>query len=415
MRYKICRGRILFSVDLLLAFARACFKTKKQKECFITDFEQKFAAYIGCKHVIAVSSGKIALYLALKAFSAKAGDEIIVPAYTVPEVIDMIVLCGLSVIFVDINLDDANMDASLIEEKITERTKFILMTHMYGYPCRTEKIQSIAQQYGLTIIEDAAQACGAEYKGEKTGTFGEIGYFSFGMFKNLNTLGGGMLVTDDSGVASEVINLMADFSPAVRNPDLTKKAIIATFISMFTHPVLFSVFVYPLLWLLSYGKKDCVGNLFTAKAVDSGFLEKLKVRFAGKQAVIGLRQLADLDRLNEHKMNNADILNKGLDQLAEIEIIQQCKDVKNIYLNYVIRVDNRDKFKEYLFNRGIDLSEGAVICCADLEKFKNFYSLCPNSQTLEKENVYIPIYPPLNVRDMERFISIIKEYCESTR
>ena len=399
MLNKICRGRVNFNISLLLAFLRGWFKNKKQKAALVKEFESGFAKYIGADHAIAVSSAKTALYLALKALGAKKGDEIIAPAYTVREVIDVIIIMGLIPVFVDINLKDANMDAGLIEARISPKTKFMLMTHIYGCPCDIEEILAISRKYNLVIIEDAAQACGGEYKLKKTGSFGKIGYFSFGILKNLNTLGGGMIVTNDGLIAQFLRKDIEKFSN-ISNLEILRRLWSVIAIAFFTQPLVFSVLVYPILYLCQKAGIKIFDKLFKAKGIKDFNLKRYNMKFSAPQAAIGLLQVANIDSINNAKINNAHILNKFLKGLLDIKIFPENNAKKNIYLNYAIRIKDRNKFIDCLFDQGFDVSPGQVICCADQEDFSRFYWACPMSIKMEKENVYLPIYSPLNRRHM---------------
>ena len=135
MKSKICRGRVNFNMKMMVPLFMSLIKSKEEKAGLIKKFEKAFAEYIGVEYAISTSSAKTALCLALKSLGAEKNDEIIVPAYTVREVIDVIVVQGLVPVFVDINVENANMNTALIAGKINEKTKFILMTHIYGCPC----------------------------------------------------------------------------------------------------------------------------------------------------------------------------------------------------------------------------------------------------------------------------------------
>jgi perosamine synthetase len=204
MMHKICRGRVDFGYKPAIIFFKTLFISDHRGRKLINRFEKEFAEYIGVKQAVAVSCAKTALSICLKALKAKADDEIIVPAYTVAEVIDVIIANKLKPVFVDISLDDANMNPELIEQAVSERTKFILMTHMHGNPCDADQISKIAEKHGLIIVEDAAQACGGEYQHKKTGSLGKVGYFSFGMLKNLNSLGGSVITSDDEQLIAKI-------------------------------------------------------------------------------------------------------------------------------------------------------------------------------------------------------------------
>ena len=154
-------------------------------------FEQEMADFIGVKYSVALNSGTDALHLALRALDIGAGDEVITVAFTFVATTEAIGIVGATPVFVDINPDTFNMDANLIEEKITPKTKAILPVHLYGQPCDMDKIMEIAKKHNLYVIEDCCQAIGAEFKGKKVGSFGDIGCYSFYQTKNLGTMGDG--------------------------------------------------------------------------------------------------------------------------------------------------------------------------------------------------------------------------------
>jgi len=167
----------------------------------VSQFEEEFAKFATAKHCVGVASGLDALILAIDAFKFPRGSEVIVPANTYIATILAIVRNGLKPVLIEPDITTYNIDPTKIEEKITRNTKAILVVHLYGKSCDMDPIVEIAQQYDLKIIEDAAQAHGAKYKGRMTGSFG-IGCFSFYPTKNLGALGdAGAITTNDDNLA----------------------------------------------------------------------------------------------------------------------------------------------------------------------------------------------------------------------
>src|SRR6266540_5826366 len=165
-------------------------------------FEEGFAAYCGAKHAIGVSSGTDALLIALMVYGIGQGDEVIVPAYSFFATAGVVDRVGARPVFVDISLDDYNIDPALIEERITPRTKAIMPVHLYGQTAAMDAINTIAKKRNLLVIEDAAQAVGAEFKGKRAGVLGSIGCFSFFPSKNLGAFGdAGAVTVDDDAIA----------------------------------------------------------------------------------------------------------------------------------------------------------------------------------------------------------------------
>ena len=172
------------------------------------EFEAEMCDYLGCKHTVALNSGTDALHLALRALDIGEGDEVISTAFTFVATSESIGIVGAKPVFVDIDPDTFNIDPAKIEAAITPRTKAIIPVHLYGQPCDMDPIIDIAKRHNLFVIEDACQAIGAEYKGRKVGTIGDVGCFSFYPTKNLGTMGdGGLLSTNSQYIKDRVIAL----------------------------------------------------------------------------------------------------------------------------------------------------------------------------------------------------------------
>lgn len=164
---------------------------------YVTQFEDAFAKYCGVKYGVAVCNGTVAIHLALAALGIGKGDEVIIPSFTMIATAFAVCYTGAKPVFVDADKDTWNIDVTKIKEKITSHTKAIIPVHIFGNPCDMNAICSIAKKHNLYIIEDAAEAHGAEFVGKKTGSFSDIASFSFFANKNLTTGEGGMVVTDN--------------------------------------------------------------------------------------------------------------------------------------------------------------------------------------------------------------------------
>jgi dTDP-4-amino-4,6-dideoxygalactose transaminase len=165
-------------------------------------FESEFAAYVGTKHCVTVGNGLDALRIALEAHGIGPGDEVIVPAHTFIATWLAVSQCGAIPVAIDVRRDTANMDASLLEGALTRRTRAIIPVHLYGQPADMDPIREFASQHGLIVIEDAAQAHGARYRGKMCGSLGHAAAFSFYPGKNLGAFSdGGAITTNDDAVA----------------------------------------------------------------------------------------------------------------------------------------------------------------------------------------------------------------------
>jgi dTDP-4-amino-4,6-dideoxygalactose transaminase len=177
----------------------------------VSKFESEFANYCGSSYCVGVASGLDALLLALKALDLKEGSEVIVPSNTYIATILAVIQAGFKPVLVEPSILSYNIDPSLIEAHINKNTACILVVHLYGKCCEMDTIMDLAKKHHLFVIEDAAQAHGAEYKGKKAGTFGDIAAFSFYPTKNLGALGDGGAITTDNPLYSEKIKSLRNY------------------------------------------------------------------------------------------------------------------------------------------------------------------------------------------------------------
>lgn len=168
----------------------------------VDEFERRFAALCGCRHAVAVTSGTTALRIALLACGLRAGDEVIVPPYTFLATASAVVECNATCVFADIEAETFNLDPAAAAAAVTPRTRAIVAVHLGGLPAEMDAINAIAARHGLTVIEDAAHAHGAEYKGRRAGCLSAMGCFSFQASKNLTAGEGGAITTNDDRLAS---------------------------------------------------------------------------------------------------------------------------------------------------------------------------------------------------------------------
>ncbi|MGB3905975.1 MAG: DegT/DnrJ/EryC1/StrS family aminotransferase [Anaerolineae bacterium] len=174
---------------------------------YVERFETAFAEFCGVRHAISCCSGTAALHLALLALGVKPGDEVIVPTLTFVATANAVTYCGGRPVFVDSDPDTWNLDPSLLNDLITARTKGIIAVHLYGHPVDMDPVLALAKKHDLFVIEDAAEAHGAEYKGRRVGSLGDVATFSFYGNKIVTTGEGGMVVTNDAGLAAKVHQL----------------------------------------------------------------------------------------------------------------------------------------------------------------------------------------------------------------
>lgn len=325
-------------------------------------FEKEFAKYCGVKHAVGVSSGTDALVLSLKTLGIDSGDEVISVPNTFVSTIDSICHNNAKPVFVDIDEKTYNIDTSGIEEKITNKTKAIIPVHLYGQPCDMDPILNIAEEHDLMIIEDACQAHGAEYKGKRMGSFGDITCFSFYPSKNLGAYGdGGIIVTN--------------------NEELAKK------IRMFRN----------------YGQRikyyhSLIGYNFRLDDIQAAVL-RVKLNY--------------LDEWIEKRRENARKYSESLKNTSEVITPFEKKFRKHVYYVYVIRCLNRDRLIKYLNDKGISTGIHYPIPIHLQESYKHLgfgVGSFPITEECAKEIVSLPMFPELTTEEIEYICRSIDEF-----
>src|SRR3989338_2101973 len=369
-------------------FFKLLYKKELIEGDYIWEFEKEFARYIGVKYAISFSSARNGLVLLLQQLGIGKSDEVILPSFTCPAVPSAIEHIGAIPVFIDVDSGTFNMDAKLIESKLTRKTKAIIATHIDGQPCDLGSIMKLSSTYKLKVIEDCAQAIGAKYKGVKVGKFGDAAYFSFARGKQINTLGGGMIVTNIDWLADNLKENVKNYSLPPKLP-IIKKFILMNFIILSLRPLFFNIFVFPLMYLSSFIKLDPVHILFE----DKGGIKKY-TRYTNFQAVLGLNQIKLVDIGNIKRQKNARILSSQLSK--KIKKQKQTAEVESIFLYYDIVVGRREEVKRKLLNGGIDTQESWNVSCSSLERFKKYNCKCQISDQLEKKSLYLPINEQLD-------------------
>lgn len=341
----------------------------------VAQFESLVAYYVGTKYGVAVSSGTAALHLSLLALGIGPGDEVIVPDYTFPATANVVELCGASPILIDIDIETYNINPAKIKEFIDQNcdynkqkgvinketrgiVKAIMPVHLFGQPADMDPIKEIADKYNLKIIEDAACALGAEYKGRKCGNLAHIGCFSFHPRKIITTGEGGMLVTNNKKIAERVRSL--------RNHGITKKK-----------------------------------NGYSFEY--AGF----NYRMTDFQGAIGTVQMRRLEGAITKRVKLVKIYDELLEGLSWIKTPQTISKASHIYQAYVILLDDgidRDAFMGELKKRGVETAIGTYGLHM-LRYYRDKYGYrpdnFPNAKRAFEQAVALPLYSRMSEKDVK--------------
>ena len=341
-------------------------------------FEKKFQEYIGCKYAIAVSSCTAGLHLALVAAGVGQGDEVITTPYTFATTGEVIIQIGAKPVFVDIEEDGFNIDVTKIPEAITPETKAIIPVHFAGEPCDMDEIMKIAQENNLFVIEDAAHAVGAEYKGKKIGNIGDVTVFSFYATKNLTTGEGGMVTTNNDELA-EKIRLLSLHG-------ISKDA-----------------------W-----KRYTAEGSWYYEILYAGY----KYNMTDIQASLGIHQLNKLEKFLSIRQKYAQRYSSAFADISEIKTPPVNHHVRHAWHLYVIRLNSaslsidRKQFIEALKAENI----GSSVHFIPLHLhpyYRNRYAYklgdYPNAEDTYSRVISLPLFPKMTIADVEDVIKAVKK------
>jgi len=339
-------------------------------------FEDEFSKHIGARYACATNSGTAALHLALVAAGVKRGDEVILPALTFVSCAHVVRYCGATPVFADVDRKYLTLDPTDLAEKITDKTKAVMAVHYGGNPCDLSRLVRICKKEGIALVEDAAHAAGALYRGRSVGTFG-IGCFSFHAVKNLTTGDGGMITTEDKKV-HEHLRKLAWLG-------ITKTT-----------------------WN-RYGKTSAKGN-WDYGVEEVGF----KYHMNDIAAAIGRVQLKKLEASNRHRREIAKSYDESLSSEGWIELPEEREDCYSSYHLYPIRVPERDRLIAQLARKGIATSV----------HYRPLYHHGPYRRYRTKLSVTdaewsklisLPMYPEIEQESLREIISAIKEFGKDQR
>ena len=327
-------------------------------------FEKEYAEYIGVEHAVAMTNGTIALDVALKALKIGSGDEVITSAFSFIASGNCILFQNAKPVFADIDPKTFNIDPLDVAEKITAKTKALIPVHMFGQPAKMGALKEIAEDNKIALVEDAAQAHGAEYKGQKIGSFGDMGCFSFYATKNMTAGEGGMITTNDQKLADKARLLI--------NHGQSQK---------YQHNIL-------------------------------GY----NYRMTEFCAAIGSVQLKKLDKFNEKRVANAQLLSSGINKVHGLTVPYVDKDVKHVFHQYVIRVEDgypvdRDELADCLGENGVGVAVHYPIPIYRQQLYKELGygdKLCPNTEEACKKVLSLPVHPLVDEKDIKYVVDALK-------
>jgi perosamine synthetase len=347
------------------------------------EFEEEFAKYVGAKYAVGLSSATAGLHLSLVAFHVGQGDEVLVPPLTFVSTVHAILYVGATPVFVDVLPDTLCVNPDDVERKITDRSRVILPVHYGGHPADLDELQQIAREHNLLLVEDAAHACGSEYRRQKIGSVGDATCFSFHAVKNLATGDGGMVTTDRLDIYRSLQRLRwmgIDKSTWDRTEEVAME--------------------------LESGTRRYASYGWYYEVTELGY----KCHMNDIAAVIGLAQLRKLDRANARRREIVTRYSKAFEDVEWIETPVEHPYVTSAWHSYVIKTPYRDELNLHLRERRI--ATGVHYMPVHLHPYYRgkFEADVPVVEDRWTGLLTLPLYPSLTDEEVAYVIDSILEY-----
>ena len=375
-------------------------------------FEKMFCDYLGVKHCVSFGRGRVALYAVLKALGVSSGDEVIIPAYTCFVVPNAVHSTGARLVYVDIDPLTFNMDIEKVRDKITSNTKVIVPHHLFGQPLDMKPLLELAEDAGLFVVEDCAQALGAKYNGKKVGTLSDAAFFSFDFSKNITTGQGGMATANSSSIGERLREIQDEF--AFPSKTYVYSKILA--LMRGTYLLEPSASLTRALVGEIVNKYMVVASNFryiTREKFQSAMSDSQFFCLANALAKIGIFQLRRVDYFNKRRVEIAKQYNELLLELGSSPV-HVIPNVDHVFLRYALRVKNRREFGKLLKRHQIVLGNwfDYVVHPNSVQRKILSYKAgaCLNAEAATQKVVNIPNHPKMSDEDVDHVMDTLRQY-----
>ncbi len=378
----------------------------------VAEFEAAFAKRHGMDAACAISAayGRMAFYYMLKALDLPPGSEIIFPSLTFWVVPELARAAGLTVVFADVDPRTFNILPDSIERLVTDKTRAVVPTHLYGLPCDMDRILDIAARRNLVVLEDCAHALGARYKGKPVGTFGTGALFSFQTLKPLNCYGGGLALVSDRAVAART-RALVEALPWPSDKRVNDRLLLGRLQRLFIQPWVFSISLFPVLWISAV--IDANPDVFLWEKIRSlqPLPEQYAERFPNVQAAIGLEALQHLDAWTAQAQANAQLVTRTLDGVPGIQAPYVPPDRTHVFYQYCVygpESAKRDDLVVRCVRRGIDIETLHVDVPPDMELFGTVRAEADGARRAAQA-MQVPVYAGLTPEQIQRVAATVRD------
>ena len=376
--------------------------------------EEAIAAKCGVPYAVCVPQARVGIYLAVKSL-IKPGQKVVLSPYTIADVINMVICAGGIPVFADIDRSTTNVRPDSIEQLIDDDTGAVMVTHLHGIAADIEAIAAICKARSVPLIEDAAQAFGARVGGRSVGTFGDIGVFSFGMYKNVTAFYGGAVVMHDPALRAAMQTELQSV-PYMPVEMVAGKALTALATDLVTMPALFKSAVY---WIFRFGYLRDVKTINKLVTVELDTSRKRTLppiylrRLLPVQARMVLRHLERVDSDAAVRIRYSKLYHEGLSGLPDLITPPFRDDGTHVYNYFPVQYHDRAALVRWLMQHRRDVAVQHLKNCASLPSFASEYRPCPNAELTAAEVVLLPNYPEYGEESVRRNIAVIRRFFES--
>lgn len=383
----------------------------------VSAIERELASTLGVRHVVCMPQCRVGIFFVLRALTSGAKKKVILSPYTIHDVINMVICAGAEPVFADIDRATCNIDAREVAKLIDHDTAAVMVTHLHGLACDIEALVAICRDRGVALVEDTAQAFGARVGGQRLGTFGDAGLFSFGMAKNVNSLFGGAVATNRDDLAATLRGALQNL-PYTDTDVLLRRAAFCLTGDVMTWPPIFRASTF---WVFRLGYLHDIEALNKRwrgedlPTIKETIPESYLRRMTPMQARLLAQQLPDVDRLSAIRIDYARIYDRGLANIPELIAPPLREDGSHIYLNYAIQVPDRHKLLRYLMRNGRDLTVQHMGNNADYACYAKYHRDCPNARATATQVLLLPSYPAYGADEVAKNIDLIRRFYQSDR
>lgn len=405
----IARGRISHTVlEDVFNLGRALLLPINRR-AHIATFEAVFAQRLGRRTCIAFPYARTAVHAVLQSLNLPKGSKVLMPPLTIKPILDVVRASGLEPVFCDLDLDTACFDARSLDEALRQRPRVAILTYLFGVAPDASVLIEKLRKGDVFIIEDFSQGLGAESRGRKLGTFGDVGVYSASSVKTLDTYGGGLAVTDDPRLAQILRETQQRLLPPSRR-DLSRRILTDLVRNVATSRLSFSVLTYPILRLMRrLGSRRAlrfVGSRSTTPIVE--LPRSWFVSYTSLQARVGVEHLRKLDARNERRRALVQRLEQSV-QFASRPIGSMTGN--SVYWQYVIYVKDVDSAQQRLLHRGIDTATTSLVLLPRLPSY-GIDVACPRAEMIHRQGLYLPCYHQLREREVDRVAGAVRMLVE---